>query len=301
MTRSRGAGWSSRPPRIVAALPLLVAVLATAVAIDRGSNDAPHTPAPAGHAARRVPSPRPAVTQAGSAAAQLRRAVIGDGGHAAVAGLDLRSGAIVAVDANRRFYTASIEKVDIAVVLFRELAAAGRPLSSSQRDLLSDMIEHSDNSAASTLWADVGGSDGIDDSNHALGLTHTVAGAHGEWGLTRTTAADQLTLLRRIVVGHAITGRDRDLLMDFMDAVETDQRWGVSAAADGHETTAVKDGWLPHRADEYRWVINSMGLVGDRRTGVIMAVLSDHHASKSTGIWLVDRVARLTGHQLRRG
>jgi hypothetical protein len=43
-----------------------------------------------------------------------------------------------------------------------------------------------------------GGASGLDAANERLGLTDTSGGEDGPWGLTRTTAADQLTLLRQV-------------------------------------------------------------------------------------------------------
>ena len=99
---------------------------------------------------------------------------------------------------------ASIVKVDILETLLSQ-----RPdgLTASDQELAQQMIEDSDNDAATSLWDDVGGAAGIGAYNAQAGLTHTTPSAcivcsgfpWPGWGLTTTTPADQIALLRRIV------------------------------------------------------------------------------------------------------
>jgi beta-lactamase class A len=291
--------WRRRE-RIVLILAVVVTLVAVGVGVVHAASNGGSRPENSSWTPRPtvVTSSTPKASTGASGVARLRTTVASAHGHLAVAGVNLRTGASLAEGSNRHFFTASIEKVDIAVTLLRELAAAHRSLSADQNDLLEDMIEHSDNAAASALWDAVGGAAGINRSNAALGLSHTTAGPDGEWGLTSTTAADQLTLLRGVVSGHVLTGSDRNLLLGLMREVEADQRWGVSAAAGHGETVAIKDGWLPHQADDNRWIINSIGLLGHRRTGVVLVVLSNHHETESGGIHIVDHAAALAGSVL---
>ena len=69
------------------------------------------------------------------------------------------------------------------------------------------MIEDSDNDAATSLWDEAGGAAGIGAYNARAGLTSTTPSAcvacagfpWPGWGLTTTTPADQIALLRRLV------------------------------------------------------------------------------------------------------
>lgn len=85
--------------------------------------------------------------------------------------------------------------------------------------------------SATALLAAVGGAAGLDAANERLGLTDTTA-AHA-WGRTRTTAADQLTLLEAVFGTDTRTGLSADshtYPRGLMARVEADQQWGVSAA-----------------------------------------------------------------------
>jgi hypothetical protein len=74
-----------------------------------------------------------------------------------------------------------------------------------------------------------------------------------------------------------------------MSQVEADQQWGVTAAADPGTRFMVKNGWLPN---PYLWEINSIGEVTHGGQRLLIAVLSDDNASESSGISLVEAVAR---------
>jgi hypothetical protein len=54
------------------------------------------------------------------------------------------------------------------------------------------MIEISDNDAATDLWDDAGQATGIGSFDSLLDLNSTVPGSDGYWGLTQTTASDQI-------------------------------------------------------------------------------------------------------------
>ncbi|UDL98787.1 serine hydrolase [Streptomyces longhuiensis] len=208
------------------------------------------------------------------------------------------------------FDTASIVKVDILAALLLRAQDAGRALTSQERVYATAMIENSDNASATALWEAIGGADGLDAANLTLGLTGTRAGAGGEWGLTQTTAADQLTLLRAVFgtedtegTGSAegaksAQGADSELseasrayVAGLMGRIASDQRWGVSAAADSASVCALKNGWLPRSATGL-WDINSVGRVSVSGKRYLVSVLSDGNATKEAGVALVEGVAK---------
>ncbi|GAA4963168.1 hypothetical protein GCM10023238_33160 [Streptomyces heliomycini] len=107
------------------------------------------------------------------------------------------------------------------------------------------MIENSDNDSTSALWRAIGTADGLDAANERFGLTRTAGGDGPLWGLTQTTATDQIALLRQ-VFGTADTElgeASRAYVRELMERIAAGQRWGVSAAADG-AAWALKNGWL---------------------------------------------------------
>jgi hypothetical protein len=212
-----------------------------------------------------------------------------DGGNAAVAVDDLTSGVSVAYNSTKEFVTASVVKVDILSALLYQLQQAGRAVSVAEQEMATTMIENSDNDAASDLYYDVDGSAGIDAANRAFGLIETTAGTDGYWGLTTTTVDDQIRLLNQVFTSSSVlSSASRSFIQGLMSNVESDQRWGVSAAADGGTEPLVKNGWLPNPS---LWEINSIGEVTHDRQRMLIAVLSDDNASEDSGISVVESLA----------
>jgi Beta-lactamase enzyme family len=214
-------------------------------------------------------------------AAALRPVLAGNHGHIAVGVVDASTGAEALYDSRRSFHTASIVKADILATLLLRAQQAGTGLTGQQAGLVVPMIEESDDQAATDLWQLVGGAE-IASANARLGLSHTVAGPPGYWGLTRTTVADQLRLLTDLTSATSpLTAASRDYELGLMEDVTPSQQWGVSAAASPGSVFAVKDGWLP---DPDLWVINSIGIVTRDGQRLLIAVLANDQSSEAAGI-----------------
>ncbi|MEU9386246.1 serine hydrolase [Streptomyces sp. NPDC048279] len=187
--------------------------------------------------------------------------------------------------------TASIVKVDILASLLLHARDHQRALTARETALAQVMIRDSDNNAANALWHSIGGAPGLASANKRLGLTSTTPGTQGRWGLTRTTAADQIRLLQTIF-GSGRTPLDtasRNRIATLMTQISADQSWGVSAAADSG--WALKNGWLMRTTTDL-WDINSVGRVTAGHHHYLVAVLSNGSASMPDGVKLVERAAR---------
>ncbi|MFC5665407.1 serine hydrolase [Kitasatospora misakiensis] len=230
--------------------------------------------------------------------AALRSAVDGAGGTVSVAIADLGTGrSLTYGGSGHGFATASIVKVDILSALLLQAQDDGTRLTDSQRDLAATMIENSDNDAATALWDAIGGETGLNSANARFGLTSTEAGEGGYWGLTSSTADDQLRLLRQVFTGESLlTPVSRAYVQELLDQVEDDQRWGVGAAASNGGFT-VKNGWLPRDTDDL-WVMNSIGRVERDGHELLIAVVSDGNPSEAEGTALVESVARSAAEAL---
>ncbi|SPF01293.1 serine hydrolase [Streptomyces sp. MA5143a] len=221
-----------------------------------------------------------------------------DGAAFSVAVLDTESGD-GAVYGDGRFETASIVKVDILAALLLQAQDAGRRLTAREKAYAATMIRDSDNTAATALWKAIGEAKGLDAANERFGLTETEGGDGLYWGLTRTTAADQLLLLRQVFGGDEseLSGASRTYVRRLMGQIAAGQDWGVSAAAaDGSTDSsgvgfALKNGWLPRTATGL-WVINSVGSVTVDGRDRLVAVVSHGNTTKAKGIALVEAVAR---------
>src|ERR1700691_3694443 len=130
--------------------------------------------------------------------------VRGRGGTMTAAVYDMRTGQTWTLGGTRPQAEASVVKLDILEAL---LARDPGGLPAADQPVATQMIEDSDNDAATSLWYAAGGATGIGAYDSAAGLEHTTpsscvqcAGfAWPGWGLTTTTPADQLRLLRQLV------------------------------------------------------------------------------------------------------
>ena len=208
-----------------------------------------------------------------------------------VAAIDLTTGESASSHTGA-FDTASIVKVDILAALLYLAQQDGTQLTVQQKALATAMIEHSDNTAATTLFNEVGGKSGLEAVNRVFGLTETVIGSDGNWGLTQTTAADQIRLLR-IALGDrtVLAASSKDYIAALMSNVEADQNFGVSAASDDSDDAALKVGYL-QRSQTGLWDVTSIGRIESGGHTYLVAVLSDSNASFASGVQLVDAAAK---------
>lgn len=208
-----------------------------------------------------------------------------------VAVLNLETGETAAYG-DGAFDTASIVKVDILAALLYQAQQDGRSLTASEQNLATAMIERSDNPSATALFNAIGGEAGLGAFNTTIGLTDTAIGSNGYWGLTQTTTADQIRLLK-VVFGSdsVLTGESQAYLKSLMSNVVDAQNFGVSAAADDPEDAALKVGYLQRSATGL-WDVNSIGEIEVGGDTYLVAVLSEDNSSFEAGVELVDQVAR---------
>jgi beta-lactamase class A len=268
-----------------------------------GSTSADAGPSPTAVAA---PAPAPAEA-AGPTPLQVRQATLLATLSAlasqstvdfSVAIVDHNSGATFSFAGDQSFETASVVKVDILATLLLQARQDGHGLSADQQDLADVMITESDNDAASTLWDEIGDAYGLQQANQTFGLTSTNPGDDGYWGLTMTTAADQVRLLDAIANPKGPLGSSNATLLTLMGQVDTDQDWGVSAAARTGETTLLKNGWLSLDDDNGLWEVNSIGRITGTGIDLSIAVMSHGNDNLDDGIALVEQIAQLTRSQL---
>ncbi|WP_420032702.1 serine hydrolase [Streptomyces sp. cg28] len=295
-SRRRRSAASRRRPLLYAAVAstvLLSGTAATTVYVKAQAHDATalvsQTSAAEGGSSVSS-SPSPAVDRN----TLLAAAVDGLDGSFSVAVLDVSAGtsAAYATDDGATYDTASIVKVDVLAALLLQAQDDGRSLTSQEKTYAAAMIRNSDNSATTALWETIGGADGLDAANERLGLTGTSGGDGPLWGLTQTTAADQLVLLQQVFgTGDdpVLDAESRAYVQGLMEDVESDQRWGVSAA--GGDGLALKNGWL-RRSTTQLWDINSIGRVTVDGKQYLVAVVSDGNTTKDAGIDLVEAVAK---------
>ncbi|HXW32813.1 MAG TPA: serine hydrolase [Acidimicrobiales bacterium] len=192
---------------------------------------------------------------------------------------------------------ASIMKVDILSTLLAQSQNSGQGLTAGQMALCQPMIEESDNDDAQDLWDALGGAPAVSAYDQRVGLGDTTPDAAGYWGLSTTTAADQVLLLERIAYPNALlNAASQAYAMSLLTNVDPTQAWGVSAGVPAGVTVAVKNGWLP--LDQGGWQVNSLGIVqGDGRNYTI-AVLTDEGTTEQQGIDAIEGLSALVWQEL---
>ncbi|MFE0174786.1 serine hydrolase [Streptomyces sp. NPDC059002] len=212
---------------------------------------------------------------------------------------DTRTGLFCELAGRRRYDAASVAKVLLMEAALRRAQEWRRGLTGWERNRIRPMITSSDNNAAWRLWSDLG-HPYLTRFLRRVGTTATSLGPNGLWGLTRTSAADQLRLL------GVLTGA-RDVLkpaaraygLRQMADVRRDQRWGVPAGMPRGIRAHLKNGWLPRAT--HGWRVHSVGaFTGGGRTYRIV-VLSHDNPSMAYGVRTVERVAQAVHRGLNKG
>jgi hypothetical protein len=293
-------GTASRPAASPAGHAQAGAARASAVArpsaAARGSATAgrPQADAPAGQ-----PDPL-----SGAAAAY----VAGRAGTVLAAVYDLRTGQSWRLGDGAAQPEASVVKLDILETLLAR--QGGAELSPGDQTLSQSMIEDSDNDAATSLWDEAGGADGIGAYNERAGLTRTTPSAcvtcagfpWPGWGLTTTVPYDQLTLLKQLVApgpSPLLSAAQRSYVLSLMENIAPGQRWGVSGGVPAGVKVALKNGWLPLNDANTDWQVNSVGWVSGAGRDYLVAVLSTGNPTEQYGIDTINALSSVIWSAMR--
>lgn len=213
--------------------------------------------------------------------------------QASVAVFDNRTGVTYTYRGDVAYDTASIVKVQILATLLKQAQDAGRPLTDNEKSLADNMIRYSDNASATTLWNEVGADQGVAAVDSQLGLTATVPGTGGYWGLTQTTATDQVKLMNDLAYGTPVlTDASRSYELGLMRTVDPSEKWGVSAGTGSTDTVELKNGWL-QRSTDGLWRVHSIGHVSGSGRDYTIAVLTTAGTSESYGIDTISGVSKI--------
>jgi Beta-lactamase enzyme family len=167
-------------------------------------------------------------------------------------------------DPDTPYYTESVVKLLIGLYALDKGGSAST---------VTEMIERSDDAAATKLWGTYGGNTIVTSMAAKIGLHNTTPPKKpGEWGDTRTTAND-LVLVYQYILNTAPAAERDTMLHAITNATRTaadgnDQYFGIPDAAGNAVTWGVKQGWA---CCEPSWVLNTTGIVGkDQRYIVII-------------------------------
>lgn len=211
------------------------------------------------------------------------------GGHASVAITDRISRRTLSVRGSVAYQCASIIKVPIVAGLMMRRQNAGATLSAAERELARAAITRSDNDAASQLFDRLGGTEGLISAVGKLGMTGTRPSDF--WGMTTSTADDQIAMLKAISVRDGLLTRThQNLLFGWMADVVDGQDFGVPAAGGAATAVYVKDGWFDRDDQGGLWQVNTIGRLVEPGADWIIACLSDHNQTTEAGIAVVEEL-----------
>jgi hypothetical protein len=271
-----------------------------------GTAASPATSAPAPATSSPTASPPPAPASAVPHYAARLHQLVGRYrlGSISVAAYDVDTGRLITAGARRGMITASLVKVEFLETLLLRHQRSGTPLSYTERAACQEMIENSDNGAADSIYWDDDAGVGLVAAERPLGLSPARTKPRGDdfWGLSTTSAPEQVALLKDLVLPTSpLRAASRRFAMQLLENVEADQRWGVPSVADKASTYAVKNGWLAIDDDDDLWAVTSDGVIQLGGHTVLMSVMTQHVPSMGDGVDLVERLARLAAEALRQG
>ncbi|WP_330238837.1 serine hydrolase [Streptomyces sp. NBC_00525] len=193
--------------------------------------------------------------------------------------------------ATAKYDSASIVKATVLATLLWDNAKRGRHLTQREIDLSTRMITKSDNDATTALWKQLGVGK-VNAFLKAAGMTHTVPGSGGYWGLTQITAQDQQRLLSLLTSKNSVlTAGSRSYELGLMKKVVAAQRWGTPAGARTGTTVQVKNGWL--QRSTHGWRVHSIGAFTGNRHDYALTVLTQDNKTMSDGVNTIQAVARV--------
>jgi beta-lactamase class A len=219
----------------------------------------------------------------------LRSWLAGRQGEITAAVYDIETGQEYVLNPQDTEKTASTIKVDILATALHLAQLQHHPLPANEVAAAIPMITQSDNDAAEDLYDDIGGWNAIGPFNASIGMTHTTPNDQGYFGETYTSAADQITLLKQVMLpGGELSVASRQYEYELMRHVISSQRWGITGGVPSNATVAIKNGWLPESTG---WHVNSIGRVQGDGRDYLIAVYTSFDSSWAYGIDTIERIA----------
>ncbi len=194
------------------------------------------------------------------------------------------------------FDSASTVKVTVLATLLWDAKKHNRYLTDTEADLAKAMITQSDNDATSKLWKQLGMTK-IKGFLAAAGMTKTVPGADGYWGLTQENVNDEQKLLKLVTAKNSVlSDNSRAYILKLMGQVEADQRWGTPYGAPSGVSVHVKNGWL--QRSTHGWRVHSLGTFTGHGHDYMMSVLTHGNSTMSYGISTIQGIAKVIHRDL---
>ncbi|MEH0578571.1 MULTISPECIES: serine hydrolase [Streptomyces] len=211
-------------------------------------------------------------------------------GTVAVGLYDRTTNTTCTLRATSAYDSASVVKVTVLSALLWDAKKHNRYLTTRETTLAKAMITQSDNNATTTLWKQLGMTK-IKGFLTAAGMTRTVPGANGYWGLTQINVTDEQKLLKLITAKNTVlSDNSRAYILKLMNQVISSQRWGTPAGAPSTVTVHVKNGWL--QRSTHGWRVHSVGTFNGGGHDYMITVLTHGNSTMSYGVTTIQNVAK---------
>lgn len=194
-----------------------------------------------------------------------------------------------------RHPTASVFKVLVMAGTLATAEGEGRPVTDWEMARLEPMIRRSADWPVRELWYHFDAAPWFGTEANRFGLDQTtIVGDHDRpWGITSTSARDQVVLLRAIYSDEVglLTASSRDVAWSLMSTVEPDQTWGMRSVA-GSDPFVVKNGFAGVTA-------NSIGMVELDGGYAYVAILTTGWSNWTLAVDVLDDIGTHIGDRLR--
>ncbi|MET7481037.1 serine hydrolase [Streptomyces sp. NPDC005648] len=198
--------------------------------------------------------------------------------------------------ATSSYDSASVVKVTVLATLLWDAKKHNRYLTDSEASLAKAMITKSDNNATSKLWKQLGLTK-IKGFLNAAGMTKTVPGANGYWGLTQINVTDEQKLLKLITASNTVlSDNSRAYVLKLMGQVISSQRWGTPYGVPSGVSWHVKNGWL--QRSTHGWRVHSVGTFKGGGHDYMITVLTWGNSTMNYGITTIQGVAKVIHRDL---
>ncbi|MFD3560180.1 serine hydrolase [Streptomyces sp. NPDC058686] len=220
----------------------------------------------------------------------ITAALAGRKGTVAVGLYDRTTNTTCTLRATSSYDSASVVKVTVLATLLWDAKKTNRYLTSREASLATAMITKSDNAATTSLWKQLGTTK-VKAFLKAAGMTRTVPGSGGYWGLTQINVQDEQKLLSLVTAKNSVlSDNSRAYILKLMGKVVSSQRWGTPAGAPSSVAVHVKNGWL--QRSTYGWRVHSIGAFQGGGHDYTISVLTHGNSTMSYGVDTIQGVAR---------
>ncbi|MFB6670956.1 serine hydrolase [Streptomyces sp. NPDC056390] len=193
--------------------------------------------------------------------------------------------------ATSSYDSASVVKVTVLATLLWDAKKTNRYLTTREANLATAMITKSDNAATTSLWKQLGTTK-VKGFLKAAGMTRTVPGSGGYWGLTQINVQDEQKLLSLVTAKNSVlSDNSRAYILKLMGKVVPSQRWGTPAGAPSSVAVHVKNGWL--QRSTHGWRVHSIGAFQGGGHDYTISVLTHGNSTMGYGVDTIQAVARV--------